>query len=255
LESLSIAEREAAIHVLKALFPRIEGIYGNTNYGNDWDSTWAKQQRIASDDYFRRYFQYAVPSRDIADGDVDAFISSVNSGDSKEALAFLGNVTLRKAWQRALDKLFAARVDLNGTGARTAAIALASIADQIPYERGMFAEIMAAQNRAASRTVQMVQSIASQKDRLELVQEVIKTASSFSFGTECLRWFGYQSEKNDGTTALTEGELSDVASIMAARIAEDISANPDYARHGRKKSERSSTFGRSTDRMVRWWHS
>lgn len=234
LEGLTVEEREAAIHVLKALFPRLEGIYGNTNYGNDWDSTWAKQQRIASDDYFRRYFQYAVPSRDIPDGDVDAFIASVNSGDSEEALAFLEAVTRRKAWGRALDKLFARRVELNETGARTAAIALASIAEQIPYERGMFAEIMAARNRAASLTVQMIQSVPSQQNRLDLARDVIKTANSLSFGTECLRWLGYQSDKNEGTTALTEGELNDVASIMAARIAEDISANPDYSRHGRK---------------------
>jgi hypothetical protein len=234
LEGLTVEEREAAIHLLKALFPRLEGIFGNTNYGDDWDSTWAKGRRIASDDYFRRYFQYAVPSRDIADGDVDAFINSANSGDVKDATAFFEAVTRRKAWHRALDKLFARAVELNETGARTAAVALASIADQIPYERGVFADIMAARNRAASLAVRMVQSIPDQHDRLSLARQVVKAANALSFGTECLRWLGYQSKKNEGTTALTEAELKDVGFILAGRIATDISTNPDYARHGRK---------------------
>lgn len=234
LKGLKADEREAAIHLLRALFPRLESVFGNTSYGDDWDSTWGKERRIASDDYFRRFFQYAVPSRDVADSDVDAFINSANSGHAAEARIFLETVTGRKAWGRALDKLFAKRAELNVTGSRTAALALAGIADQIPYERGMFAEIMAARNRAASLAVAMVQSIAVKQDRLTLAQEVVGGTNSLSFGTECLRWLGHQSSKTEGTTALTEDELEDVGSILAGRIAADISGNPDYARHGRK---------------------
>lgn len=234
LKDLAGEARDAAIHVLKALFPRLEGIFGNSNYGSDWDSAWAKERRIASDAYFRRYFQYAVPSRDIADSDVEMFINSANSGDTGKAGAFLDTVTDRRAWSRALDKLFAKRPELNETGSRTAALALASIADKIPYESGMFADIMAARNRAASLAVDMVQSIADQKDRLKLARDVVDVATSLLFGTECLRWLGYQSDKKEGTTALTEDELKDVSAILAKRIAKDIVGNPDYARHGRK---------------------
>jgi hypothetical protein len=47
-----------------------------------------------------------------------------------------------------------------------------------------------------------------------------------------MAWVSERQERRNH--ALTEGELNDVASIMAARIAKDISANPDYSRHGRK---------------------
>ena len=143
--------------------------------------------------------------------------------------SFLEAVTDRKAWGRALDKLFARRVELNETGSRTAAITVASIADQIPHERGMFVDIMAARNRAASLTVDMVQSIPKQQDRVKLAREVMGAANSLTFGAECLRWLGYQSDNKDGTTALTEAELKPVGSILAGRIAADISGNPDYS--------------------------
>jgi hypothetical protein len=233
LEGLAADERRAAMHLLKALFPRLETVFGNTSYGDGSDSTWAKERRIAADDYFRRYFQYSVPSRDVADSDVDAFISSANSGSSAEATTFLETVTARKAWQRALDKLFAKRPELNATGSRTAALALAAVADKIPYERGMFAEMMAARNRAASLAVRMIQGIVDQQDRLKLAKEVVGAANSLSFGAECIRWLGHQSDKSVGTTALADDERKDVASILATRVAADIFGNPDYARHGR----------------------
>lgn len=234
LKGLSGPEREAAVHLLKALFPRLEAVFGNTAYGQDWDSTWAKERRVASDDYFRRYFQYAVPSRDVSDGDVDEFIRSANAGDARTVAAFVRIVTGRKAWSRALDKLFARRLELSVLGSRTAALALAAIAEQIPFERGMFADVMASRNRAASLTVAIVQSNPNQQDRLDLARDVIKSTDSLSFGTECIRWLGFQSKKKEGTTALTDTEVGDVAAVLAGRIAADVSANPDYVRHGRK---------------------
>jgi predicted KAP-like P-loop ATPase len=194
LKGLTTESRAAAVHLLKALFPRLEGIFGNTNYGADFESTWARGRRIASTDYFRRYFQYAVPRRDIADNDVDAFIRAANGGDEGKTNDFLVAVTDRQAWSRALDKLFARRPELNELGARTAAIALASISEKIPYERGMFADIMAARNRAASLAVAMIQSISDQKNRIDLAGHVVDVATALSFGTECLRWLGYARE-------------------------------------------------------------
>lgn len=76
--------------------------------------------------------------------------------------------------------------------------------------------------------------VPKQEDRVKLAREVMGAANSLTFGAECLRWLGYQSDNKDGTTALTEAELKDVGSILAGRIAADISGNPDYSRHGRK---------------------
>ena len=41
--------------LLKYMFPRLEAIYGNSNYGNEWLSNWRKELRICSPDKFRIY--------------------------------------------------------------------------------------------------------------------------------------------------------------------------------------------------------
>jgi hypothetical protein len=46
------------------LFPRLNGLFGNTSYGAEWEATWRAEQQVTAPGYFRRYFQYTVPARD-----------------------------------------------------------------------------------------------------------------------------------------------------------------------------------------------
>lgn len=124
LEGLTSAERDGAIWVLKALFPRLESIFGGSSYGDDWEERWSSEKRLTSSDYFRRFFQYAVPARDVADADIDRLIATANTKDEKETLRALHSVTVRKAWDRTLDKLFARTKELNPVGASTLALAI-----------------------------------------------------------------------------------------------------------------------------------
>ena len=51
-------------HLLRVLFPPLNGLFGNTSYGAEWEATWRAEQQVTAPGYFRRYFQYAVPARD-----------------------------------------------------------------------------------------------------------------------------------------------------------------------------------------------
>ncbi len=62
--------------LITSLFPRLEGVYGNTYYGPEWDKTWYKDKRIASEDYFERFITYSIPSGDVSDLAVDAILSA-----------------------------------------------------------------------------------------------------------------------------------------------------------------------------------
>ena len=56
--------RAGALFLLPVLFPRLNGLFGCTSYGAEWEATWSAEQRVTAPGYFRRYFQYAVPARD-----------------------------------------------------------------------------------------------------------------------------------------------------------------------------------------------
>ena len=234
LKDIGVVSRDAALELLTALFPRLESVFGGTTYGGDWDATWSKGRRLTSDDYFRRYFQYAVPARDVADTQITALVVAANAGDRESVKTLLHDVTKRAAWQRALDKLFARRGDLNPTGAQTLALVLAGLGEEIPEERGMFASMMAAVNRAATLMADLVKSLPETDTRLAVARNVVITATPLSFAAEYLRDLSYQSKKKTDTTALTETEMAEVGAILASRIAKDLITTPNYAKHGRR---------------------
>jgi hypothetical protein len=233
LAGLTSREREGALHLLKALFPRLNGIYGGSSYGRDWNKSWYAEKRITSDDYFRRYFQYAVPRRDIADSRVRDLLDAARTGKSKEIAAFFREVSERKAWTRCLDKLFARVRELGPVGAKALALGLAVYGEEIPHERGPFAIMTSPAGRASTLAAVLVKRIPDPEERLAAARDLMRRALPLTFAAECLRWLRVESKDEDGSTALIEDEGREVGSILAARIAKDVSENPDYSRHGR----------------------
>jgi hypothetical protein len=123
---------------------------------------------------------------------------------------------------------------LNPTGAQTLALVLAELGEEIPEERGMFASMMAAVNRAAALMADLVKSLPETDTRLAVARDVVRTATPLSFAAEYLRDLSYQSKKKTDTTALTETETAEVGAILASRIAKSLTTTPNYAKHGRR---------------------
>jgi hypothetical protein len=61
---LDDAQHSGALFLRRVLFRRLNGLFGCTSYGAEWEATWSAEQRVTAPGYFRRYFQYAVPARD-----------------------------------------------------------------------------------------------------------------------------------------------------------------------------------------------
>ena len=47
------------------LFPKLQALYKNTNYGNDFLSGWRKDLRICSPDFFDTYFKLSIPKKEL----------------------------------------------------------------------------------------------------------------------------------------------------------------------------------------------
>ncbi len=65
--------------LLNYMFPRLNAIYGNTNYGNDWLSTWRKELRICSPEKFEIYFRLSINEDEISQSEINNILSSVNN--------------------------------------------------------------------------------------------------------------------------------------------------------------------------------
>jgi len=66
---------------LKRLFPKLESIYGNTNYGSDWLDNWRKDCRICSPDVFDIYFRLSLSKEEISQRDIETILSLGNNPD------------------------------------------------------------------------------------------------------------------------------------------------------------------------------
>ena len=67
---------------LKKLFPKLESIYGTTNYGNDWLGNWRRNCRICSPDIFDIYFRLSLPAGEISRMEIETILSRGNNADA-----------------------------------------------------------------------------------------------------------------------------------------------------------------------------
>ena len=232
LAGLAVSERIAALDLLGVLFPRTGAIYGGAIYGSEWNKRWARERRIASGEYFRRYFQHSVPKRDVADTLVSGALMAANAEDAGRLDAFFGEVSSRDAWQRCLDKLFGRMAELDRIGSTVLAINLAKRAASIPTERGLFSSIMSSSSRAAGLVARLVRSIDDQSARLTSAIDIVAEATSLLFAAYCFRGLnGSRGDEPDGH-GLNEDDTKKVGRVLAERIAGDFGEHVDYYRYG-----------------------
>lgn len=72
VEQLHERDREVVKKLLLRLFPKLEAVFGNTNYGSEWESSWRKQLRICSPDIYPVYFRLSIPAGEISYSELEA---------------------------------------------------------------------------------------------------------------------------------------------------------------------------------------
>ncbi len=67
--------------MLKRLFPKLNGIWGNNHYGPEWESRWRRSLRVCSEDVFPVYFSLTVSNGEISNSRMQEILS--NADDSQ----------------------------------------------------------------------------------------------------------------------------------------------------------------------------
>ena len=79
LETVAEQSRTHVKDVLVRLFPKLESVWGNTQWGHDWLRNWRRELRVCSPDCFPVYFRLALPT------------GAISAAEMKAALALLGD--------------------------------------------------------------------------------------------------------------------------------------------------------------------
>jgi KAP family P-loop domain len=224
-ESTSDLSQEAQIcakNLLKELFPRLTGILGNTHYGSDWQGRWTQQKRIASLQYFKRYFAYSIPEDDISDQNLMIFLDKLE----KESISNIGDkikeITNHKGSNIdvLVTKIYQEIDNLSFSSSRNLALALAQIGDYFPSPE-MLLSFNSPFSRAGILVSHLVQKINEPEKRLELSKEILQTAKPVYFATECFKWIcaTKQDDKiKDSENLFSEFDIKIFAEVAVNRI-------------------------------------
>jgi hypothetical protein len=173
--------------LLEVLFPLLKGVYGNSTYGDEWDRTWEREQRVCSTEYFQRYFHYGVPVDDVSDQAVTSFLDIAATGDNDELDAVFCRFSARGTLKTLIPKLRRREETLDAATGRCLALAVARNGGLLPREKGMLALDWTFM-QAAILVSSSVRRVSVGTDREDLAREVMRTAEPLAFAVECLRW-------------------------------------------------------------------
>jgi hypothetical protein len=227
-QSISELSQEAQIcakKLLKALFPRLTGVLGNTNhghYGPDWQKKWTQQKRIASIEYFERYFAYSIPENDISDQKLLGFIDTLEQGNPASIREGIRKVTRNQSSSLNIffTKIFRKSDCLSSLASQNLALALASMGSYFPRPK-TFSPFGTAFSRAGVLVAELIKNVEESDNRLILAKQVLESADPVHFALECFRWIKSlkeDDEKDEDDNLFSEADTSKLVEAIIHRI-------------------------------------
>lgn len=218
LDGYEDPQKTALIELAKAVFPRLSQSYGNLYFGSESTEQWDIDKRACSPQYCERYFNYAIPKRDIADSSISEFYEVARSGDLQEASIYLSKMMSDGKAKRLIEKIKSQVKIIDADTASMLAVALSVNAHLIPNPPALFpfAEPFGS---TAILVSHLLERIENRDKRLTVAKEVVSFAAPIWFANECLRWFRVtDEEEKESSNALSEEEYGVVEKLYAERI-------------------------------------
>jgi len=217
LEGLTSDEAEAARYTLKILFPRLCAIFDDTYYGPEWDERWAREKRVASEEFFRRYFSYIIYDDDISDPELESMLIKLENQSVSKVCAIINHVVENKSPEKFILKLMRNEKKIPLATARNLAVAIARIGDNFPRPETSFS-FTTAFSQAGILVGQLIRSVTEPTMRFELARTVIREGSPISFALECFKWMHTTDEKGEQNRLFSYEHEMDLAKLMIDRI-------------------------------------
>lgn len=221
VEKFPEGQRETIKKIIQKLFPRTEGAFSNTFYGTSWYDSWAKEKRIASPQYYQRYFDFGISSDDISDSELKQFINNLTAQTEEQ-----NALHLKELVSNDREELFFQKVSLFvDTLKEDTAIKLAkviSISGSLFPKGSSDALILALTpfSHAARLLRGLLERITDNQQREEIAIELAAIVSPLDFAYEYFRFAKYIGK--DNSEQKNEDQLSLLGKGVINKIVERI---------------------------------
>lgn len=218
LKEMEQDHAEVAKELLKDLFPRLRGGYGNIDYDRESLERWSREQRISSPEYCSRYFTQSISARDIADSEIAAIIAMAGSGDVDELTTRVASHLSGPQAGRTIEKFRQIETNVDPLTAKTLATAIARNADRLPNPASLYS-FAEPPSRAAILISKLLQTITDRAERVAVVESLLQVAEPLWFAAECLRWCRVTDEpEKESKNTLTKQEMDSAIRVLVRRV-------------------------------------
>ncbi|MDT4896706.1 MAG: hypothetical protein QOH25_1783 [Acidobacteriota bacterium] len=221
LKDMTPYERHAAEQLIREIFPSAAGSFGDPSHGSDSHSRWTSQKRIASEEYFHRYFAYGVPPKDVSDRMVQEVLSSGEAGDVNYVKTQLKAIAASAKPGTLLAKLFRQADSVPTEYAARLALAVAEYGELFPQDESTFVTIgLSAFSQAGFLISALLKRIEDETERDKVALHIADVVTPLPFALEYAQAVTKVTEEGEVDVVISEEAEVEVHRKIGSRIAE-----------------------------------
>ncbi len=242
LEELTIDEREAAKNLLKALFPRLRRrVFSDVDSMKDdaepnYEWRWEQEQRIASKQYFSRFFSYTVTKGEISGLELESFLKESETNSIADISAGLKKLIKQGNADKLVLKLIEQVKKLSPETSRKLALAVSQAGDSFSKTETLlsatdFSSMFTGFAQAARLVKYLVENLYQREERFYLAREIVQAGTPLSFGVECFNWMrrsDEQAEQDEQKIDFSLEEEQEIGQMLAHRTREYSEKEPIF---------------------------
>jgi hypothetical protein len=224
LKDMTPYDRHGAEQLIKEMFPRAAGSFGDPSRGSDPHSRWASQKRITSEEYFHRYFSYGVPPRDVSDRAVHEVLIGGEAGDVGYVKTQLKAIAASAKPGTLLAKLIRQADLVPPKYAARLALAVAEYGELFPRDGGGFtATRFPAFSQAGSLLTTLLKRVEDETERDEVALKIADVVTPLPFALEYAQAVTKVTEEGEVDAVISEEAEAEVHCKLGSRIANEAS--------------------------------
>jgi hypothetical protein len=199
------------------MFPKLQAVYGNMTFGNDWTESWYKAQRICSSAYFKRYFAYAVPHDDISDQVIQNIIEQAISSTHETVRKTLEELITGNNAEKVISKLRIKAKGLVEQPSINLATAISTYRKEFPNPQTMYG-FTNPFSQAAMLINDLLRNINDKTMRVAHAKNIIEESISLNFAMEIFRWLDRENEEKPEKDAFSNVDIDAIAEAIVQKI-------------------------------------
>lgn len=231
LTSYNYKEIEAAKDLLQVLFPKLKEVFGNIHFGRDWEGNWEENQRVASKEYFNRFFSYAIPEGDISDIAINQFLETIENLQPDSASIELQRLISQRNADKVVLKLRQREKALSEKISKILALSIASSGAFFPNPEQLFS-FTTAWSQAAILVHKLLKNIKNAVARHETAQLILDKADLLPFKLELYRWMRSSKEEADEERTFSKEIEESLGVKVASAVKDESASNNIYKKYG-----------------------